>query len=551
MATLLGTIYNTSPLEEVEIPLGKVDTLYLDQDRHFFITRNNITYEYTRDQYTIEFKSGSEISFNTFIEALKLIFGFKYNGSSIDFDWIDQFPEDGAWKVIADEQGNQVSNGLSVSNSASSVGFRVGSATSGVTKNVPNNDGGFFWYEEGGLIGFYKITKSGSGARPFIINFYWRALTEYYEVDIDPGDKGFVPIKTIVDMRGGGKTSGSKAIYTTDKLTQPGKPNESKASAIGSGFLNAYKVQASELAELGKCLWGIPLFTSLSGLFIDPIDSIISLNVFPYLPEAGNLENIKILNHLCAPGDLGYAALGAPLTSQFNIVHFGTLNIYEVFESFLDYANTNFSLYLPFIGEVSLPINEVMGGRITVDYTIDFFTGMCVANVLCEKNVDFSKYDTAEQYSQHSYQGNCAIQIPINSKDYGSMIGSLINMCASGLRDGIETGSPAAGVMSGALHGTADLAAGGFKPSIKTKGALSANAGFCSVYYPYVTIERPISPQPDSYQTAHGYMSYTNSRLSEYEGLCVCEDINLSGIFNATDSEKERIKTMCREGVYV
>ena len=88
MATLLGSIYNTSPLVEVEIPLGKVDTLYLEQDRHFFKTIQGVTVEYTRDTGHINVKMPASIDFNTMVQTLNLFMGFKYNGSSIDFDWM-------------------------------------------------------------------------------------------------------------------------------------------------------------------------------------------------------------------------------------------------------------------------------------------------------------------------------------------------------------------------------------------------------------------------------------------------------------------------------
>lgn len=404
--------------------------------------------------------------------------------------------------------------------------------------------GGFaYYYTSGNYSGNRGTTKLIIVIdRTFLINDVF---------SLEPGEPGFIPKKTVVNIHGGGRRSGSKVIYTTDKLVNPDAPDESKASAISSGFINAYRITKESLERVGQCLWADNIHTIIGGKITNPMDAIISLNIFPYPPETDFAEHIKFLNHEFDALTFGVDAYGSPLMKQFVKIPFGSINVYECFESFLDYANTNFSIYLPFIGEVSLPINEVMGGKITLDYIIDFFTGMCVANVLCEKVVDFAPFDSAEQYSQHSYQGNCAIQVPLSSGDYGALVGALINMCSTGLRETLETGNPAVGAASAGLEGAKELLSGGMSPAVKTKGSVSANAGYCSVYYPYITIERPISPQPDSYQTAHGYMSYTNSHLSEYEGLCVCEDINLSGIFNATESEKSRIKTLCREGVYV
>lgn len=461
-----------------------------------------------------------------YLQAVSSVVTGTTNKEQIDFTGSGNFGSES----IVEQSGQANSYG-----DGSFIAFHQGS----------NIYGGFaYYYTAGNYSGNRGTTKLIIVIdRTFLINDVF---------SLEPGEPGFIPKKTVVNIRGGGRRSGSKVIYRTDKLVNPDAPDESKASAISSGFINAYKVQKDQLANVGACLWSDNIIDFIGGKLTNPMDAIISLNIFPYTPEVSpNVEAIKFINTQFSVIPFAQSALGAPLTSQFKKIPFGSINVYECFESFLDYANTNFSLYLPFIGEVSLPINEVMGGKITLDYIIDFFTGMCVANVLCEKVVEFAPFDSAEQYSQHSYQGNCAIQVPLSSGDYGALIGSIINSCTTGLRDGLEAGNAAAGAASAAAHASGDLVGGGFKPSIKTKGSITANAGYCSVYYPYITIERPISPQPDSYQTAHGYMSYTNSKLSEYEGLCVCEDINLSGIFNATDSEKSRIKTMCREGVYV
>lgn len=551
MAYLFGKDYDNS-LAEVVIPLAKINiTVPLETTGTTHPVINGRVYNFTGSSTSFTLQSPEGMTLNNFIDDLRVAIGFVKFESSIKGDWTnDQFGTGGTWHRIADMNGNLPGTAISVNNTATNTSLRIGSSTGGGVKTSVNNDYGFCYFKEAtSYLGYWGYSKNSRDSYTLTVNF--RNVSSAYDVGVEPGEQGFVPIKTTVEMRGGGKTSGGKAIYTTDELTQPGAPKETKASAIGSGFINAYKIDAANLANVGACLWSSTFLTWLNGLFIDPIDAIVSLNVFPYLPLYGSSTYIKLLNHVTTLADLGIDAVGSPLTNQFRVIDFGTLNVYEVFESFLDYANTNFSLYLPFIGEVSLPINEVMGGTINVQYTIDFFTGMCIANVLCCRNIQFSLYDTADQYAQHSYQGNCAMQIPVNSKDYGAIVGSIINACASGLKDGLESGNVAVGAASASLHAAGDAFSGGWKPSVKTKGAIQANAGFCSVLYPYITIERPIAPVTDSYQTAHGYMSYTDGTLSAYEGKCVCTDINLSGISNATDSEKERIRAMCREGVYV
>lgn len=390
-----------------------------------------------------------------------------------------------------------------------------------------------------GLLNVYQDPFTLTISARFIVT----NCTDYSISILNPGNPGYKPTNDYINnLRGGGTVSGGVPDYYTDEVEQPGEPDESKASAIGSGFITAYDITEAQLMNFGKCLWSSTLLTALANLFIDPIDAVISLSVFPYVPHIGSNTPIKIFNHVCTQADLGVDASAAPLTSEFRTVDFGTITINESWNSFLDYSNTSVSLYLPFIGVVDLPINEVMGSTINVQYTIDFFTGMCVANVLCQKTIALSEDRVVPQYSQHSYQGNCAVQIPVNSRDYGSMIGSLMNACATGLTSGIEAGVMAAG---------SDAIGGRWKPATATKGSIVANAGFCSVLYPYITIERPIPVIPESFQEVHGFISYVKSTLGSCEGLCVCDDIDVEGIVGATAEELNRIKNLCREGIYI
>lgn len=372
------------------------------------------------------------------------------------------------------------------------------------------------------------------------------ASTNFVEVSKSPGEKGFRPITEVnYKNRGGGKKSGQHPTYDTDVLTQPGEPNEEYASLKGSGFINVYNVTRANLDNVGKALYGETLLTFLDNLVVNPLDFIIGLNIIPYKPHMSAAVPIKLGRWECSnavPNGLGIVANGNPLEKQFRTIHFGTLYLAEMFESYLDYEASSFSLYLPFIGEVDIPVSEVMGGSIDVDYTIDFFTGQCVANVLCTKTIPISQTNIANQYSQHSYQGNCAVQVPISHISYSNLVGSLINAASAGLKGGV----------AGAAFSLAgDLAGGGFKPTVQTKGTISANAGFCAILYPYITITRPITAEPESFQEVMGYPSYMDGKLATCQGLCICDDINLSGLSGATDSEISRIKQMCKEGIYI
>lgn len=385
----------------------------------------------------------------------------------------------------------------------------------------------------------------------FIVNFNveWSGAVRdnnWTETDTDPGGIGFKPTasRTNPDKPGtGGRPPGGHKIppYSGDVITQPGEPDESKASAIGSGLIRAYDITESNLINVGKCLYSSTLLTAFSNLFVNPLDAIVSLNIFPYTPHVGASEYVKLLNHQCTLSDLGAEASGNPLSKQFRTIDCGTVHIDENWGNFLDYSQTSIELYLPFVGSVELDVSECMNGTVNVQYTIDFFTGMCVANVLCTKTFPLPSGLNVSASSQHAYQGNCAIQIPLSAVDYGAMIGSLIGSCATGLANPAAGGAKAMG----------DIASGAWAPRVTTKGNVVANAGYCSVLYPYVRITRPITAEPDSYQEVIGYPSYINTTLGQCQDLCVCDDIDLHTITGATPNELARIKQYCQNGVHV
>ena len=357
----------------------------------------------------------------------------------------------------------------------------------------------------------------------------------------EPGEEGFRPIgdHPIDKVIGGGTISGHTPKYKTDNISQPGAPNESSASAARLGFLRVYKVDESNLNKIGQLLFN-PLFLALLAGFVDPMDAIVSLNIFPCSPDVGSLQTIGALGYNLASQVLDLTAKGNPIATQFKTFDFGTVTVDEEWNSYLDYDATSVTLFLPFIGEVELPADEVVGSSVNVQYTIDFFTGMCVANVLIQKSVILASRRTVSHKTQHSYQGNCAINLPLSAVNYGSMIGSFVNAASSGLRTGL------AGTIGSFAS---DMASGNFKPTITTKGTLSANAGYCGILYPYIIVTRPITTEPDKYQEVLGYPSYVENTIGACKGLCVCDDIDLKNISGATDEEINEIRQLCKEGV--
>lgn len=443
----------------------------------------------------------------------------------------------------------------------------VGSPSVGANNMGQNNTESYFWLglaiinnvERFGFFAYNETAETwGFLYQPVssdALNVIWDTASS----QPSPGEKGFRPTGArtsknapgIGGRPGGPAAPGTNPGYEGDHITQPGAPDETHASAIGAGFLTCYKIDENNLAKVGADLYGETLLNIIRSISVNPLDFIVSLMVFPAPPaDVKAADYVKLGGWRCkvppVPADpennLGIEAQGYPLAKQFRVINFGTLNVYENWGNFLDYQ-TQIELYLPFIGVVQIDPAECMNGTINVQYTIDYFTGMCVANVLCSKpGFELPNGQIIPNVeAQHSYQGNCAIQIPLSAINYGSMIGSLINSCTQAITN------PAMGVV-----GAAETALnGGFSPNVTSKGNLVANSGYCSVLYPYIRLTRPITAEPDSYQETIGYPSYINTKLGECEGLCICDEINVEGITGATANEKLRIQQLCKEGVFV
>ena len=401
-----------------------------------------------------------------------------------------------------------------------------------------------------GIIMYYCHDYVGGQSTYVEISYYPTLTTDNY--DSGSGDKGFTPTaaRTTSHRPGiGGRPTGQPSKkdpdYASDTVTQPGAPDETAASVVRSGFLNVYQMSEAELNKICGALYSDTLLNAVKNMFINPLDFIVSLMIFPCAPNvAATPTNIKFGKWdaaLTGATALGVSITGNKLENGFSVVDFGSINIPENWGNFLDYSQTTLELYLPFIGSVNIDVSECMGGSINVSYTIDYFTGMCVANVLCERSFPLPSGKFIPNRAQHAFQGNCAIQVPLSAESYGAMIGSLINACTQGITN------PVGGFMGIAQ----DAISGGMRPNVTSKGNIVANAGFCSVLYPYVRITRPITAEPDSYQEVMGYPSYINTSLGQCDGLCVCDGINLQSVSGATDNELNKIRQLCAEGVYV
>ena len=181
------------------------------------------------------------------------------------------------------------------------------------------------------------------------------------------------------------------------------------STALSGGFVNCYLLSDADMLTIRKKFWDV--WESIRNYFTKADEAIIATYRLPINPA-----NIVTIGHpISLGGDDVYGTSAGIPVSQFYQIDFGSCVIDKYSDSFLDYNNnTQVTLYLPYVGNVDLDTNIVMGSTLNVKYVIDLFTGNLEAQVYVDGSLTYT------------YQGNCAYNIPISSINYAQTIESAI-----------------------------------------------------------------------------------------------------------------------------
>ena len=352
------------------------------------------------------------------------------------------------------------------------------------------------------------------------------------------------------------------------------------------GFVTQYCLNASQISELGAILW--TSFTDpdywknfMFSLALDTgsfntsalLDFFLSLRVYPF-----PLVNVPTY---AAWGQDMYVGTGTiPLhftTALHTINNFcewidaGHADIPFTFGDFRDYSQ-EIILYLPFCGTVQLEPADVLGGRISVKYAVDFATGACTA---------VARIDT---WDEHHYPiailpGQIGADVPLSATTAGQIaarLGSDVINIAGILSDGFNSaaGSVAPIVAGVATENPMMIAAGAAQGAGKTAGAaistaaqalnmiarpgigapmLSGGRGFSAFGCPqkcYVQIRAPFYDPPPNYAGTEAHPAATQVQVSACSGLSRFVNPNVSAI-EANEEEKEQIRRRLIQGVIV
>ena len=316
-------------------------------------------------------------------------------------------------------------------------------------------------------------------------------------------------------------------IKTGDSGDTPPE-NPDLLSGSSNGLWAIYNPSLSEVQQFGAWLWSNTILDQITRMFNSPIDAVIGFHMIYCTPTTGASKTIKA-------GYLDSPVSADEVTNQYAEIDCGTVTINEYYRNALDYDNTRISLFLPFIGIVPLDTNVVMGSQLSILYRIDVLTGTCLAQIkVIKENSDAVMY---------TFQGNCAVQIPLTATTYTGMVGALLSGISAGAS--IMTGN-IVGAVSAGLEGA--MRAGTGLSGVRQSGTIGANAGALGIRIPYVIITHPVSAMSDGFNTLEGLPSNELVNLSSVSGFTRVTFVHLENI-PATMPEIEEIQTLLETGV--
>lgn len=292
-------------------------------------------------------------------------------------------------------------------------------------------------------------------------------------------------------------------------------PPVGKASSLWS----IYNPTLEQVNQFGSWLWSSNFVEQLKKLFSDPMQAIIGLHKVYSPVQTSGQGTIKC----------GYLDSGVPsklVSEQYVTVDCGSVDLQEYFGNVFDYPPyTDISIYLPFIGIRQLDPSDVMRSTISVKYHIDVLTGACLAEVNVQRD--------AVGGTLYTFSGDAAVRYPVSSGSYMGIVSGLI---------GVAT-SMVSGNLLPALNGVTRL-----HTNVDHSGSFTGNAGAMASKIPYLIISRPQTAMADKFETLSGYPSNTFTPLSACKGFTQVKYCHVENL-NATDSEKQEIEQLLKEGV--
>lgn len=293
----------------------------------------------------------------------------------------------------------------------------------------------------------------------------------------DPSDRdnSYSPANNFVGNQSGGRGNGNGVSDPAERFDLAARNTAFSYGGRGRG-LTYYDMSAIDFYQIMGVIYSrvTDLASSLlSGDLRQAIDigatlyehtdetreCIVTAFQIPFNPVSTPTSKVQV-------GFIGIETSGTGVITE-RLLHVGNFQLSLVGEGWQDYNDITFTeatLYLPFVGSISIDpaaiaANAGSGGYIEVDVYVDCYNGNIAYWVyLCPMNTP-----SGVEYLHGVYTGNCAMEIPYAAMaSTGNLKGRIRNI-GSSIADGAQ--SLASSVISGGLAGpkTAEAGLEGFR----------------------------------------------------------------------------------------
>lgn len=304
-------------------------------------------------------------------------------------------------------------------------------------------------------------------------------------------------------------------------------------SSMSNKLYTVYHPSDAILDSLGGVLWNNSITEQIVKMFTNnPMDAIISLHEIYCTPRNAATKHIML-------GSYNSNISCPTVKDRYKTIDCGSIYIPEIYGDARDYIRTQAEIYLPFISFRSVDVRDIVNCIVNVVYTIDLYTGSCLAVINTTK-------DGVKQ-TLYTFEGNCGAQIPLTAAQRNGLV-SLISATASSLIGGV-TGGVGGAVAMGVGKAVAGVGSGAFQANISRTSGFSGNAGAMAIKTPYIIITRNKSADAANYEHYIGKPTNRTVYLTNCSGYTRVKAVHVENIPGATDKEKDMIKALLEGGV--
>ena len=351
-------------------------------------------------------------------------------------------------------------------------------------------------------------------------NFTWHGISVNGKVNVGDGARNE---NDEADNDGGyGDKFGSK-----DNVTIPNKPT----LTLHNSGVRTYVLDSQQMHDFTEWLWTSDWQDNIKKIRSNPMENIINIGLIDTsIPSSASSIIVGNVSTSIQAGE----------TEGFLDIECGSITIPEYYGNYADFEPfSNYKIYLPKIGFVNLPTDEIINNTITITYRIELSTGegICIIEI----------YNTRDhfKYIYNILPCQCVSTLPLTASDNTQRITSTINM-AQGIAGGILHGNPTS-IAESSINGALNVALS--KNPTEIYGKVGNMGALMSNKKPFVIGTCTNIVVPNEYGKNNGYLTYKTFQINSLSGYC--KALNYHANFEGPKDCLVEIENILNSGFYI